>query len=316
MNKQKHTAISFKKIMAISIMFILVLGISVIAGNVKLNNVKIRFSNNHEIEIVTSKTKVSEILEDNHIMLSSDEVVVPSLEENITSSNSIIITKKGEEPTKIAEVTEEDINNNSVEKKIEDYSNIVEEIVTERETIPFETIKKDVSNGGVVTTNRVIQAGRNGIREVTYRVKYKENVVIEKTEISSKIIQEPVNKIVEVQSRVITSRCSAVRAISGSVAEYQNYAAQVCSSYGWSDADFDCLVRLWNKESGWNPNAYNARSGAYGIPQALPGSKMASAGADYQTNYQTQINWGLNYIKARYGTPQNAWNHSQTVGWY
>ena len=90
----------------------------------------------------------------------------------------------------------------------------------------------------------------------------------------------------------------------------------MCSSYGWSETDFECLVRLWNRESGWNPNAYNASSGAFGIPQALPGSKMASAGSDYQTNYQTQINWGLGYISSRYGNPQNAWNHSQASGWY
>jgi hypothetical protein len=73
---------------------------------------------------------------------------------------------------------------------------------------------------------------------------------------------------------------------------------------------------LWNKESGWRVNAYNSGSGAYGIPQALPGSKMASAGADWQTNAATQIKWGLGYIKGRYGTPCGAWGHSQSVGWY
>ena len=315
MSRQKHTAISYKKIIAISILLVVILGISVIAGNVKLNSIKIKFSNNHEIEVLTSKTKVSEILEEKHIMLSSDEIVVPDINSEITSSNSIIITKKGDEPIELAEVTSEDLNSN-VEEKVQDYSNIVEEIITVKETIPFETITKDVSNGGN-TTNRVIQAGKNGIREVTYRVKYKDNIEIDRNEISSKVIEEPVNKIVEVQSRIVTSRSSSgARAITGSVAEYQEYAAQVCNSYGWSQTDFECLVRLWNKESGWNPNAYNSRSGAYGIPQALPGSKMASAGADYQTNYKTQINWGLSYIKARYGTPESAWNHSQNTGWY
>ncbi len=92
------------------------------------------------------------------------------------------------------------------------------------------------------------------------------------------------------------------------VAEYQAYARARCSAYGWSTADFNCLVALWNKESGWNPNAYNSRSGAYGIPQALPASKMATAGTDYRTNYKTQINWGLSYIKSRYGSPSAAWS--------
>jgi len=85
---------------------------------------------------------------------------------------------------------------------------------------------------------------------------------------------------------------------------------------GWSEADAQCLVNLWNRESGWNPAASNAGSGAYGIPQALPGSKMASAGADWATNPATQIKWGLDYIAGRYGTPCGAWAHSNSVGWY
>jgi len=204
MNKVKNT-ISYRKIIAISVVFIIILGISVIAGNVKFNNVKIKFSNNHEITVLTSKTKVSEILEENHIMLSSDEVVVPSKEEEITDTNTIIITKVGSEPAKIAEVSEEELNNN-IEEIAEGYSNITEEIITVREEIPFETITKDVSTGSQ-TTNRVIQYGKNGIREVTYKVRYKNGEEIERIELSSKVIKEPVDKIVQIQTKV-TSRFS------------------------------------------------------------------------------------------------------------
>lgn len=98
--------------------------------------------------------------------------------------------------------------------------------------------------------------------------------------------------------------------------EVQAYAHDLVLSYGWSEYDFECLVKLWNRESSWNLNAVNKRSGACGIPQSLPCSKMKSAGADYRTNYKTQIRWGLNYIKARYGSPANAWGHSQRTGWY
>lgn len=98
--------------------------------------------------------------------------------------------------------------------------------------------------------------------------------------------------------------------------EVQAYAHNLVLSYGWSEYDFECLVKLWNRESSWNLNAVNKRSGACGIPQSLPCSKMKSAGADYRTNYKTQIRWGLNYIKARYGSPANAWGHSQRKGWY
>jgi len=206
MNKQKLASISYKKIIAISIIFIIILGISVIAGNEKLNSVKIKFSNNHEITIVTSKTKVSEILEENHIMLSSDEIVVPSMEESITNANTIIITKKGNEPTKIANITEEELNND-VEEISQYYSNITEEIITVQEEIPFETIVKDVSNGNG-TTNKVIQEGKNGIKEVTYKVKSKDGIEIERIELASKVIKEPTNKIVQIQTK-ITSRSSS-----------------------------------------------------------------------------------------------------------
>lgn len=206
MNKVKNTSISYRKVIAISVVFIVILGISVIAGNVKLNNVKIKFSNNHEITVLTSKTKVSEILQENHIMISSDETVIPATTEDITDTKTIIITKVGEEPTKIAKVSEEELNNN-IDEIAENYSNITEEIVTVQEEIPFETITKDVSNGSE-TTNKVIQSGRNGIREVTYKVKYKEDVEIERIELSSKVIKEPVNKIVQIQTKV-TSRYSS-----------------------------------------------------------------------------------------------------------
>jgi hypothetical protein len=98
--------------------------------------------------------------------------------------------------------------------------------------------------------------------------------------------------------------------------EAQRIARSMLPSYGWSPgSQFSCLVSLWNRESGWNVHAANP-SGAYGIPQALPGSKMASAGPDWQNNATTQIKWGLGYIKSRYGTPCGAWGHSQSTGWY
>ncbi|MDU0365577.1 phospholipase [Microbacterium sp. KSW4-17] len=95
------------------------------------------------------------------------------------------------------------------------------------------------------------------------------------------------------------------------------YAAQLAAEkYGWGSDQFSCLASLWTKESGWNYQAYNNDGGATGIPQALPGSKMASFGADWQTNAATQIAWGLDYISRGYGTPCSAWSHSQAVNWY
>jgi hypothetical protein len=108
----------------------------------------------------------------------------------------------------------------------------------------------------------------------------------------------------------------------GSVASYttpagvaQTFAAKAVAGRGWAPSEFSCLVNLWNRESGWNTHAANP-SGAYGIPQALPGSKMATAGGDWQNSYQVQITWGLGYIAGSYGSPCGAWAHSNAVGWY
>ena len=96
----------------------------------------------------------------------------------------------------------------------------------------------------------------------------------------------------------------------------QQIAEGMLAQFGWSSGQFSCLDSLWNAESGWNPTAENPSSGAYGIPQALPGSKMASAGPDWQTDPATQIRWGLEYIQATYGSPCGAWSHEEATGWY
>jgi len=95
----------------------------------------------------------------------------------------------------------------------------------------------------------------------------------------------------------------------------QSIGFNMLASFGFASSQWGCLDDLWNRESGWVYNAENA-SGAYGIPQALPGSKMASAGADWLTDPTTQIKWGLGYIKSIYGTPCGAWDHEEADGWY
>jgi hypothetical protein len=111
------------------------------------------------------------------------------------------------------------------------------------------------------------------------------------------------------------SSAAAPTAATASPGSAQEYAAGAVAARGWGQDQYSCLVALWNKESGWRVTAQNG-SGAYGIPQALPGSKMASAGPDWATNAGTQIEWGLGYITGRYGTPCGAWAHSVDSGWY
>ncbi|MFT4211155.1 MAG: phospholipase [Microbacterium sp.] len=109
---------------------------------------------------------------------------------------------------------------------------------------------------------------------------------------------------------------AAALAAANTPAAAQATARQMAADdYGWGDSQFQCLLSLWNRESSWNFEAYNS-SGAYGIPQALPGSKMASAGSDWRTNAVTQIAWGLAYIDGSYGSPCSAWAHSESYNWY
>ena len=96
----------------------------------------------------------------------------------------------------------------------------------------------------------------------------------------------------------------------------EQIAQQMLSQFGWSSSQFSCLSPLWEHESGWSVTAENSSSGAYGIPQALPGSQMATAGGDWHTNAATQIKWGLTYIQGRYGSPCGAWAHEESDNWY
>ncbi len=306
-NKQERATISLKKILVIALIFLVLAGtMSVMATNQKLTSVKILLSSGYEMNVMTTNTNVADILAENHIVVLDGEEVTPGIDSELSDNKTITITKGDTE-------AKSDEDYMSAEEILASYTQIVEKIVTEEVEIPYETITKDVSSGSSSTQNRVVQNGENGLKRVTYKIKYQNGAEIEKTEISSEIVKEPVDKIVEVRTRYVTSRGGVA---SGSVAEYQAYAEKRCFDYGWSDGDFQALVKLWNKESGWNPYANNSRSGAYGIPQALPASKMATYGTDYRTNYKTQIEWGLNYIRSRYGNPTNAWNHSCNKGWY
>lgn len=143
----------------------------------------------------------------------------------------------------------------------------------------------------------------------TYATRSLEGAEVERTVVSRVVVREPRTEVVVVgtmdQATVVVTPGTAKATAQALMAER-----------GWGDDQFACLDKLWTKESGWRVNAENPSSGAYGIPQALPGTKMASAGADWQTSATTQITWGLGYIAGRYGTPCDAWAHSMSTGWY
>lgn len=304
---------SLKKILLITLILVVIMGtVGVMATNERVKSVKIILSSGYEMNVMTTYTKVSDILNENHIILLDSELSVPNPDEDLYDNNTIQITKYSDE-----ERLDKAIENSfSSEDIINSYSTVVEKMITVNEEIPYETVTKDVSNGDSNKQNKVTQAGQNGIKEVTYRVKYQNETEIERTKISEKIIKNPVDKVIEVRTVTVTARAGDTRAATGSKADYQAYAAEKCYARGWSSYDVECLIKLWNRESGWNIYSSNKYSGAYGIPQALPGSKMAAYGSDWRTNYKTQIDWGLSYIAGRYGSPSRAWASFCSKGWY
>lgn len=179
---------------------------------------------------------------------------------------------------------------------------------TEEESIAHDSVQtKDYTE--FEGTETVVTEGEDGTALVSYTVTLQDGVEVERDGGIRVVVDEPVDEVVAVGALSVpkTSNSGANRALG------QQLAA---SLYGWSGGEWECLNALFTKESNWRHTAQNSSSGAYGIPQSLPGSKMASVGADWRTNPATQIEWGLKYIKGRYGTPCGAWGHSQSRGWY
>ena len=204
MDKKDEASISIMKIIGISLIIILIFGVTVMATEIDIRSVEITMANGYKMTVVTTKTNVEEILEDNNIVVEDDERVTPSLDDEITDSNKIVITNKSEQEVQIAKLSESGVET-SIDEILKSYSPIIEKIVVEQETIPYETITKDASQGSEDTKNKVIQQGEDGIKEITYKVKYQNEEEIEKIKLSETVVKEPVNKIVQVQ-RNITSR--------------------------------------------------------------------------------------------------------------
>jgi len=118
------------------------------------------------------------------------------------------------------------------------------------------------------------------------------------------------------RDRAAQRRAERRRVARAAVRDPKSAARAMIGERGWGFGQFGCLEALWEKESGWDVHADNPSSSAYGIPQALPGSKMAGAGSDWEHNPVTQIRWGLGYIDDVYGSPCSAWTHSQAHNWY
>ena len=210
MNKKDSASISIMKIIGVSLIFILIFGVSVMATEIDIRSVEITMSNGYKMTVVTSKTNISEILEDNNIVIEEDERVSPDLDSEIGEDNKIVISNKSEQEVQIAKISESGIET-TLDEILKSYTPIIEKIVVEQEAIPYETITKDASEGASDTKNKVIQQGEDGIKEITYKIKYQNDEEIERTKLSEQVVKEPVDKIVQVQKNVTTSRGSVTR---------------------------------------------------------------------------------------------------------
>jgi uncharacterized protein YabE (DUF348 family) len=224
----------------------------------------------------TQADTVGELLDEKAIKTEASDTIVPARDTPLRKDMKITITREGQ---KIATVEE------AIKPKTE-----------------------YVDDPNVLTGTEVVkEEGKAGKKVVTYDIQ----VDSKGKEVKRKKLQEivtikPERKLIGRGTKVIISNPS----------ENVKIGQRLAAGRGWTGQEFYCLYQLWQKESGWNTTSGNTSSGAYGIPQALPGSKMSSVGSDWLTNPATQITWGMGYIAGRYGSPCAAWSTSQSRGWY
>ena len=212
MRKDDMASISLKKVISVSIILLFLMGISVMAVSSKVKNVKIILSDGYEMNVLTTKEKVSDILNENHIILLPEENVLPGIENNISDNKTIRITKEDISNIKITEISQTSADITVEQLLNENYNNVVEKLIVEQTNIPFETETKDYSNGSSSKKEVVKRNGVDGKKDTTFKIKYQDDVEISRTEISSVVTKQPVNKIVEIRANEIVSRDTVNRA--------------------------------------------------------------------------------------------------------
>ncbi|WP_345219113.1 G5 domain-containing protein [Georgenia halophila] len=250
-------------------------------------------------EITTTAADLGEALAEADIVIGKDDVVSASLSGPVPAGETVEVDR-----ARLDHVTEE---------KVDEYKVVEEEDPNlpegERE------VEREGQNGVTTTTFRVLTAGDDEISRQRVATVVESERVDELVRVGTmEPVQEPPTTSESTGSE--SSGSDVPEAPATYSGDPRSIARSMLGNYGWGADQFSCLDSLWQRESGWNPHAENPSSGAYGIPQALPGSKMATAGSDWATNPATQIEWGLGYISARYGSPCGAWAQSQSVGWY
>ncbi|MEI3356840.1 MAG: G5 domain-containing protein [Clostridia bacterium] len=209
MKREEKASISIMKIICVTIILILISGIGVLAVNTNLKDVKIILQNGYEMTALTGKTTVKEVLEENNIVLEENQKTIPDQETEIEAGQTIQITDKSYNEVQISKISEEGVKT-SLDQLLENYAPITEKIVVEQVAIPYETVTRNTTGTEENVTNKVLKEGKDGLKEITYKIKYQNDVEIEKTVISEVVVKEPENKIVQVQKKATktTSRAA------------------------------------------------------------------------------------------------------------
>jgi 3D (Asp-Asp-Asp) domain-containing protein len=305
MKKRKKKTFSMIKMICIVIALILLSGVGVMAVTTQVNTVIITLSNGYEMTVLTNKTNIGEILKEKNIVIESDEKVTPNTNEDLTEDGTIVISNKSEQEIEVAKVSESGIET-TLDSLLQAYDTIVEKIEVVEEEIPYETVTKDVSNGASSTKNKVLKQGEKGIKEVTYKVKYQNNTEIERTKISEKVTKEPVDKIVQVSSAVVSSRSSDTTRTSSTSSTVKIYKVTAYCS---------CSICCGKYSSGYTSSGTKATSGrtvaapssfAYGTKLSINGKEYVvedRGGAItgnhidvYMDSHSQALAWGVKYL--------------------
>lgn len=270
-------------------------------GALKMNGdtsyITVKLDGKSRTVLGTDFTTVKSVLDAGGITLGPNDTVTPALDEQVDESTVITITTA----------------NSSLE--------------TVDEPIAFNTVKKETADLPA-GTEQVQTEGEEGVMETTSLVTRAGDDVVSSNVFVSYVKKAPIDKVILVGTGSTSSSSSSSTTGAGSsstassigttvpAGEMQQWAHDYLLANGYTEADFSATVYIINHESGWRVNATNPGSGAYGLPQALPGSKMASAGADWATNYQTQLKWFWNYCNSSYGSVQGAYNFWVANHWY
>lgn len=197
MIKSEQASLSVIKIAVITLLTIFVLSVGVLASSTDVKNVKIVLSDNCEIDVLTTKSVVSDILEENHIVVLPEESVVPNLDSEITdSSSTIVITGVTQDAYSVVANAEEE-GSIVLDRLLSAYNAVTEKVIVVEEAIPYETITNE-ETASTESSVTVLQEGKEGLKKTTYKVKYQNDIEIDRTLINEEVIEEPVNKVIQV----------------------------------------------------------------------------------------------------------------------